>query len=685
LDDVAEEPSGRPSRALTLLAEADASAPGDLEMKPVLSILPLLLGLFAVVHGGCGAGDSLPDDATDVETKTESSNPPGTPSTPPTSPPTVPDPFCPSGQAHLQIYRGSTHGNLEDTWLTHGYPTYVWGDSEQITVTGTEDYITSSNISALLKVTVNPGAIPVGATIVYARLSLRPLADAPNEAWKVAAYTVTTPWSEATTTYNNFLPANGYVTPAFRTVPFSGLDTVRFDVTQPMIDWWSGALPNRGILLGHVSNGFQNTPSFTAGSSESTRKPVLDICYLPSVCSGKVEGSACADAAACTINGTCQSGVCVGSPASSKTVCRASAGTCDSREYCTGTTTKCPADKIAPAGTSCRSSAGLCDIDEVCDGAVKECPVDKVLAVGTSCRPSVGECDPAEVCNGSTGVCPADTKASSGQACSDDGNPCTSDTCDGAADTCQHPIGNAGAVCRAAAGVCDVPEVCTGASASCPVDTKVPNNQACPDDGNPCTKDVCNGSAAACQHPAGNSGVACPDDGNPCTKDVCDGAAAACSHPAGNAGAACDQNNAVCSTNACDGTSTVCQHHAGNAGTVCRAKMDACDYADYCDGSNPNCPPNGWMADGTACNGSGTCHTGQCNVSSPSNCGHLTETCCPGSTCVTSDLGCKEAGNYCTKCGGLGAPCCPGSNCNPGYVCADFDGNGNTCGPAQQP
>lgn len=51
----------------------------------------------------------------------------------------------------------------------------------------------------------------------------------------------------------------------------------------------------------------------------------------------------------------------------------------------------------------------------------------------------------------------------------------------------------------------------------------------CPDDGNPCTSDLC--AAARCTHPAlpdQYSGT-CPDDGNPCTSDVC--IAARCAHP----------------------------------------------------------------------------------------------------------------------------------------------------------
>src|SRR5689334_12697285 len=50
-----------------------------------------------------------------------------------------------------------------------------------------------------------------------------------------------------------------------------------------------------------------------------------------------------------------------------------------------------------------------------------------------------------------------------------DNKPCTVDSPDGAGG-CTHTPGNSGAVCRAAAGDCDVAETCTGSDAECPAD-----------------------------------------------------------------------------------------------------------------------------------------------------------------------------------------------------------------------
>src|SRR5437867_9424362 len=93
------------------------------------------------------------------------------------------------------------------------------------------------------------------------------------------------------------------------------------------------------------------------------------------------------------------------------------------------------------------------------------------------CRAAAGECDLPETCTGTSATCPADTGAvkAAGTACTDDGNPCTLDQCNGTSTSCQHPAGNAGAVCRAAASACDVAEGCTATRATWPASVFVPS------------------------------------------------------------------------------------------------------------------------------------------------------------------------------------------------------------------
>src|SRR5439155_17610125 len=60
------------------------------------------------------------------------------------------------------------------------------------------------------------------------------------------------------------------------------------------------------------------------------------------------------------------------------------------------------------------------------------------------------QCDDGAV-NGAAGSCCSATCTfkPNGTACTDDGNPCTTDTCNGSSDICQHPAGNAGTPSRA--------------------------------------------------------------------------------------------------------------------------------------------------------------------------------------------------------------------------------------------
>jgi len=170
-------------------------------------------------------------------------------------------------------------------------------------------------------------------------------------------------------------------------------------------------------------------------------------------------------------------------------------------------------------------------------------------AQGVCCdAPCTGECS---ACNlaGSQGTCtaqPAET------ACTDDGNPCTVDRCDGTLLTCQHPAGNVGATCRASTGLCDLAETCSGSSPTCPADVPAPIGSSC-SDGNACNGDETCSAGGVCQAgPPPNL-----DDGNPCTADACDAVTGITHTPI--VGASCSDSNA------CNGAETC------GAGGVCTA------------------------------------------------------------------------------------------------------------------
>src|SRR2546430_1847098 len=160
--------------------------------------------------------------------------------------------------------------------------------------------------------------------------------------------------------------------------------------------------------------------------------------------------------------------------------------------------------------------------------------------------------------NGNGSCCKMNcTFANANAACTDDGNPCTLDQCNGTNDACQPPTGNAGATCRAVAGPCDVAETCTGTSTTCPVNGFLSASTMCRAATSECdVAETCTGTSATCPTDLFKSSTTpCTDDGNPCTADVCSGTSATCTHPAGNAGAPCLDDGDPCTTDTCDGRS----------------------------------------------------------------------------------------------------------------------------------
>jgi cysteine-rich repeat protein len=100
------------------------------------------------------------------------------------------------------------------------------------------------------------------------------------------------------------------------------------------------------------------------------------------------------------------------------------------------------------------------------------------------CRRSCGDSmlDPMEQCDDGNAVggdcCSATCQLEAVNApCPDDGQTCTVDRCNGTG-TCLHPAGNVGALCRPAGGTCDLAETCNGVSSSCPSDALQPSGTA---------------------------------------------------------------------------------------------------------------------------------------------------------------------------------------------------------------
>jgi hypothetical protein len=217
------------------------------------------------------------------------------------------------------------------------------------------------------------------------------------------------------------------------------------------------------------------------------------------VCTGASNGDACDATDHCS--GTANT--CVDEYQSVNFSCRADAGQCDVEEFCTGTSGACPPDGFEGSNVVCTgaSNGDACDATDHCSGSANTC-IDEYQASSFSCRADAGQCDVEEFCTGNSGACPPDafeantvvcTGASNGDACD------ATDHCSGSANTCIDEYQSANYECRAAAGVCDVEEFCTGNSGACPPDAFEPSSAVCRTDSGLCdVAENCTGNSAEC-------------------------------------------------------------------------------------------------------------------------------------------------------------------------------------------
>ncbi len=439
-------------------------------------------------------------------------------------------------------------------------------------------------------------------------------------------------------------------------------------------------------------------------------------------------GGACDDGNACTTNDLCgPGGACAGTPVATDdgnpctvdacntitgvvtnlpghagTVCRASTGGCDPAETCTGTSAACPADALAAAGAVCRAATGACDVAETCAGGTAACPADVLASAGTTCRPAAGGCDLAESCTGASGACPADgfvaagTGCSDGNACTagdacnasgqcagtppptDDGNPCTVDACDPATGVVTHLPGNAGTVCRASAGVCDVAETCSGSATACPPDGFVATGTPCRASAGACdVAEACTGAAAACP-PDGftPAGTTCRAAGGVCdVAETCTGSSAGCPGDVfAGAGTVCRASAGPCDVaEACTGGGPACPADAFVvAGATCRAAAGPCDHAEVCSGGAATCPIDAFAPAGRLCRAS----TGACDAAESCS---GSEAGCPADLPAADGTSCSDA-NGCTAPDVCTAGRCAGAPsdavCGAHAICTDDRGTG---------
>jgi len=261
-------------------------------------------------------------------------------------------------------------------------------------------------------------------------------------------------------------------------------------------------------------------------------------------------------------------------------------------------------------GTACGySNAQDCQVCSVAAGAATD-GTCAVVSGGTECRAAAGECDVAELCDGTSGDCPADAVEAADIAC---GEP--------------------------SAGACDLADHCDGVSPACRV----------------------RGLVAA--------GTTCRESRGGCdAEDVCDGLGVDCADGFAGAGRTCRSTAGICDVvEACDGLTDVCPADAmKSASFTCRPASGDCDVPENCDGVSPACPADALADTDTVCRS----QAGPCDVDE--TCSGTSRACPPDEFAGTDEV-CRPAA------GGCDVPelCAGGAQC-PGDVVAD---DGSVCGP----
>jgi|GEM_PF-897562 len=403
-------------------------------------------------------------------------------------------------------------------------------------------------------------------------------------------------------------------------------------------------------------------------------------------------GQACGDA--CTSGAVCTAGECTGG--AEKDCSGVPTGTCQVA-VCNPDTGACEAD-AAPNATLCDDgdpcTVGDACTNGLCAGTDKDCAAPCIINA---------YCAPDGTCGGAWDTTDPECACTDDSDC-DDSLPCTTDTCDSASGACVFtPVDGTCAIDFGCwfQGEVNPDNACQRCDPAAPGSWSV----ATCDDGNDCTTDSCD-PLSGCQTAPVSNGVPC-DDGDPCTtNETCqDGACAgtcectldsdcedstlsggvcervACINfacvvvpDAALEGAACDDadlctTGETCTSGSCiGGTSVVCSAATACATSACDPATGACvdgpvDVGAACDDGDP-------CTDDDACGGSGDC------AGTPRDCSAFEDGCnsaaCVAGTCVqqaTPGAGCDD-----------GQVCTTGDTCNDSGVCAgDWDTTVSGC------
>ncbi|HOX42296.1 MAG TPA: proprotein convertase P-domain-containing protein [Myxococcota bacterium] len=400
------------------------------------------------------------------------------------------------------------------------------------------------------------------------------------------------------------------------------------------------------------------------------------------VCEGE-DGSPCDDGEFCTVNDTCTAGLCVGQEqacddGNSCTVdlcneiddlCintpKADDTPCDDGAYCT-LGERCLATQCV-GGQPRNCSDGNACTGDVCDEDADACG-SSALPDGTACE------DGAYCTEGDT--CLAGSCAGGAMRGCDDLNPCSSDVCNEAIDSCENPPVVDGTPCEDGQ-FCTTGDVCSGGGC------QGGGARDC-SDGDQCSADACDDDADQCAHVPVPDGTVCTDgrfctlgesctggvcggglardcqDGNPCTADQCNDATSTCDHPREQDGLPCDDGQyctlaTQCQAGVCSGGSFV------DCSDALDCTLDSCDEQANACANDAAALDGAGCDDGEFCTVADTCNAGTCG-------GSLNP--CDDSNPCTLDA-CDALAGACTH-----TPAADGEACDDGLFCTV----GDACG-----
>jgi len=394
---------------------------------------------------------------------------------------------------------------------------------------------------------------------------------------------------------------------------------------------------------------------------------------------GKPKGAPCDDGSKCTKSDGCDDGDCLGKVINCDDGNPCTDDACKQAEGCTYSDTKGPCSD----GTAC-TIGDICAAGQCKAGKKKNCNDDNVCTADT-CDDNTGKCkfkqlssacDDGNACT-TKDVC-SDGFCAGGAVDCDDSNPCTDDGCDKNSG-CTHKANNA--PCNDG-NACTDNDACAGGNCA----GKAKDAKAC-DDGNPCTTDSCDkklgclqvANTASCDDGnkctvgdtcksskcvAGTNTCQCNNDGDCAAKDdgnLCNGTLF------------CDKSKSPYGCKVNPATVVKCSSGGDSAclNNVCIAKTGKCEVQGIAEGKACD-------ADGTVCTQGDICKAGKCVAGAKVKCDDsnpCTNDSCDAKTgCVhAANTGaCNADDNACTTGDACKNKLCiagPKKKCDDGKVC----------------